>query len=191
MKRHSSSVYLATNWFLACSSKRFNLWAKFDFSLYLCKITYNSFNADQIYSKFNARILDPNRCAKFQPNWSTYMQVIVIFAKYAKKRIRRKKNKEIILKVWLLISWECLKEFFQFWNVTSPEWRYFHRKFGAIWIRRHRARDAWKSYFVIPVNILALFAYSPFSWAARHTTVCLRGYSIKVYWSFYWFLCAA
>jgi len=28
-------------------------------------------------------------------------------------------------------------------------------------------------YFVVPVNILTLFACAPFSWAARHTTVCL------------------
>ena len=27
--------------------------------------------------------------------------------------------------------------------------------------------------FVVPVNILTLFARAPFSWAARHTTVCL------------------
>ena len=28
-------------------------------------------------------------------------------------------------------------------------------------------------YFVVPVNILTPFAHAPFSWAARHTTVCL------------------
>ena len=27
--------------------------------------------------------------------------------------------------------------------------------------------------FVVPVNILTTFARAPFSWAARHTTVCL------------------
>ena len=27
--------------------------------------------------------------------------------------------------------------------------------------------------FVVPVNILTSFARAPFSWAARHTTVCL------------------
>ena len=27
--------------------------------------------------------------------------------------------------------------------------------------------------FVVPVNILTPFAHAPFSWAARHTTVCL------------------
>ena len=27
--------------------------------------------------------------------------------------------------------------------------------------------------FVVPVNILTTFACAPFSWAARHTTVCL------------------
>ena len=27
--------------------------------------------------------------------------------------------------------------------------------------------------FVVPVNILTTFAHAPFSWAARHTTVCL------------------
>ena len=27
--------------------------------------------------------------------------------------------------------------------------------------------------FVVPVNILTPFARAPFSWAARHTTVCL------------------
>ena len=32
--------------------------------------------------------------------------------------------------------------------------------------------------FVVPVNILTPFARAPFSWAARHTTVCLD-YSIK------------
>jgi len=28
-------------------------------------------------------------------------------------------------------------------------------------------------YFVVPVNILTPFAHTPFSWATRHTTVCL------------------
>ena len=27
--------------------------------------------------------------------------------------------------------------------------------------------------FVVPVNMLTTFAHAPFSWAARHTTVCL------------------
>ena len=27
--------------------------------------------------------------------------------------------------------------------------------------------------FVVPVNILTTFAHAPFSWAARHTTMCL------------------
>jgi len=27
--------------------------------------------------------------------------------------------------------------------------------------------------FVVPVNILTTFARAPFSWAARHTTMCL------------------
>jgi len=27
--------------------------------------------------------------------------------------------------------------------------------------------------FVVPVNILTPFAHAPFSWAARHTTMCL------------------
>jgi len=27
--------------------------------------------------------------------------------------------------------------------------------------------------FVVPVNMLTLFVHAPFSWAARHTTVCL------------------
>jgi len=30
--------------------------------------------------------------------------------------------------------------------------------------------------FVVPVNILTPFARTPFSWAARHTTVCLDYY---------------
>ena len=30
--------------------------------------------------------------------------------------------------------------------------------------------------FVAPVNILTPFAHAPFSWAARHTTVCLDLY---------------
>ena len=31
--------------------------------------------------------------------------------------------------------------------------------------------------FVVPVNILTPFAHAPFSWAARHTTVCLDTWS--------------
>ena len=33
--------------------------------------------------------------------------------------------------------------------------------------------------FVVPVNILTTFAHAPFSWAARHTTVCLDGKNFK------------
>jgi len=33
--------------------------------------------------------------------------------------------------------------------------------------------------FVVPVNILTTFARAPFSWAARHTTVCLDTSYIK------------
>ena len=36
--------------------------------------------------------------------------------------------------------------------------------------------------FVVPVNILTTFARPPFSWAARHTTVCLDQY-ISYRWS--------
>ena len=32
--------------------------------------------------------------------------------------------------------------------------------------------------FVVPVNILTLFAHAPFSWAARHTTVCLDVFQV-------------
>ena len=35
-------------------------------------------------------------------------------------------------------------------------------------------------YFVVPVNILTPFARAPFSWAARHTTVCLDIYAQTV-----------
>ena len=34
--------------------------------------------------------------------------------------------------------------------------------------------------FVVPVNILTTFARAPFSWAARHTTVCLDNCLIGV-----------
>ena len=34
--------------------------------------------------------------------------------------------------------------------------------------------------FVVPVNILTTFARAPFSWAARHTTVCLDQDLFKV-----------
>ena len=33
--------------------------------------------------------------------------------------------------------------------------------------------------FVVPVNILSTFAHAPFSWAARHTTVCLDSHCIR------------
>jgi len=35
-------------------------------------------------------------------------------------------------------------------------------------LRMHENRE-----FVVPINILTPFARTPFSWAARHTTVCL------------------
>ena len=34
--------------------------------------------------------------------------------------------------------------------------------------------------FVVPVNILTTFAHAPFSWAARHTTVCLDPYALMI-----------
>ena len=34
--------------------------------------------------------------------------------------------------------------------------------------------------FVVPVNILTTFARAPFSWAARHTTVCLDQLFIEI-----------
>jgi len=43
--------------------------------------------------------------------------------------------------------------------------------------------------FVVPVNIFTTFAHAPFSWAARHTTVCLDdGYTYlcnKMLWAFF------
>ena len=35
--------------------------------------------------------------------------------------------------------------------------------------------------FVVPVNILTPFARAPFSWAARHTTVCLDQLAINIF----------
>jgi len=39
----------------------------------------------------------------------------------------------------------------------------------------HENRD-----FSVPVNILTTFAHAQFSWAARHTTVCLDPYSFTL-----------
>ena len=63
---------------------------------------------------------------------------------------------------------------FKFWMWPPLSGGNLHCKFGAIWIRNHGATDAWKSWLCCSCQyILTLFARVLFSWATRHTTVCL------------------
>ena len=84
--------------------------------------------------------------------------------------LKRKKNKELFFKVYVLISWEI------FLNFERWPPGYLICKLGAIWIRHHggdRAKYVWKLRLVFPVNALTLCMHAPFSWATRHTTLCL------------------
>ena len=104
------------------------------------------------------------------------MWVIVIFAKCAKRRRRRirRKNKEIFIKVWLLVSQEWLKR-----SCSNLEC-------GLPWVEGtstvtlvpfesgiKELQMGENCEFVVPVNILTLFVCTRLFWAARHITVCL------------------
>ena len=82
---------------------------------------------------------------------------------------RRRKFYGILLTRISGMAWGILFKF-EMWPVASPAWRLTPCKFGAIWIRHHKAMDAQKPQLYCSCQ----YIYSvPFSWAAWHTTVCL------------------
>ena len=141
------------------------------------KIAYtcNSFNVDQIYPKFDTGIdlYTPNTWAEFQPDHSTHVQVIVIFAKCAKTKRRRRKKMNFFRK----FDWMYLRNG---WKVSS------NLECGLTWeevnlvsfvsditeLQMHENHD-----FVVPVNILTPFTSPTFSWATHHTKVCLDAHT--------------
>ena len=81
----------------------------------------------------------------FQPNWSMHTHEIMVFAKCAKKRKRRIKE-DFFQKFDCLYFRNNWRNLLYIWNVSFTMWRApLDCKFGAIWIRHHKAMDAWKS----------------------------------------------
>ena len=57
-----------------------------------------------------------------------------------------------------------------------PICQHLYSKFGLFGQESTELQMLIKSYFVLRVNILTLCTHAPFSWAARHTTVCFDIY---------------
>ena len=80
----------------------------------LCKwsIICNSKDLERILTKIDAdnRLLTPDKCTKFQLDWSTSLWVISIFSSVRKDE-EEKKSKEKKLKVCSLISRKCFARF--------------------------------------------------------------------------------
>ena len=86
-------------------------------------------------------------------------------------------KKEIFSKVWLLLSQEWPKESSLKFECGLPlvEGTFIINLMplgsSIMELRMRENRE-----FVVPVNILTLFACAPFSWSAQHTTVCLGSF---------------
>ena len=75
-------------------------------------IVHNSVNVHRIPIKLGTgiRYNEPFKCATFQPDWSMHSCFMADFTKCV-KRSRRKKTKEKIPKLWLLVSQKWLERF--------------------------------------------------------------------------------
>ena len=103
-------------------------------------ISHNSMNVHQIPTTLGTEIHlnEPFKCAKFQPDWSTYSCFMADFAKCA-KRSRRKKMTEKIQTLATCISEMAGAVFFKFGMWTPlPSW-HFCSNFGFNRIRNHGA----------------------------------------------------
>jgi len=113
---------------------------------------------------------------KFGGNPITHLHFMVVFCKYAKRK-RRKKT-------WVfegLLFQEHLVRFASdlvcVLSQNASTYRTNSVVFGqeTMELQMHE-----KLYFGLHVNILTSCSHTPFSWATRHTTVCLDGI-INVY----------
>ena len=112
-------------------------------------------------------------CAKFEGDPIMRLHVMAVSSRCAKKR-RRKRKRRKWTAFWRLTFQEQLAQFtsnlvcvlFQYANTCTVNLVLFGQENTEL-------HTCIKSYFVLHVNILTLCTHTPFSWAARHTTVCL------------------
>ena len=123
-------------------------------------------------------------CIKFHSNWAGISCFTTFFKKCAEwtmylsplsplEALWEEKMKKKILKRLLALILGMLRVIFKFEMWPPLSGGCLHCKFGAIQIRHHRATCVWKSWFVVPVNILTKFVHAPFSWATQQATMCL------------------
>ena len=111
----------------------------------MCKIACNSLNIDQRIIPILILVF-ALRPPIGVPNFSLIEAriVIAIYAKCAKRRTKRKKQKNFFKSLIAHILGMAKGIFFKFWMLPPLSGGHLHCKVGAIWIRNHGAIDAWK-----------------------------------------------
>jgi len=118
------------------------------------------------------RLWLPYTCAKFQLNRSMHSRVRVAFVFMQKEKEKKTKSKNWnFAHLYLGNSW---RDLLQFWNVASPYRQTLPQQIWCSSDKRWRIYECAKIATLLFLLIYSLpFAQPPFSWAARHTTVCL------------------
>ena len=78
-------------------------------------------------------------------------------------------NKFLKTYVYFQNGWHDL---LQIWYVFFTDMPAPAQQFRFAWSMTMELRMCVRSYFVLRVNISTLCMHAPFSWAARHTTMC-------------------
>ena len=132
-------------------------------------IVYNYKNLGQIFTKFGnyIRLWLPCTCAKFQLDQSMHSWFLCL----CKKKKKTKNKNWNFGRSYLGNGWHDL---LQLWNVASCYRRAFSPQ---IWCSSDKRSQMYECVKIITLLFLLIyllpFAHAPFSWAARHTTVCL------------------
>jgi len=117
------------------------------------------------------RLWLPYTCAKFQLDRSMHSWIRVVCAKRRKNKTKNEEQNWNFAHWYLGNGW-C--DLLQFWKVASPYRQALPQQI------RCSSDKGWRIYKCVKIaTLLFLLIYSlpfvrpPFSWAARHTTVCL------------------
>jgi len=127
------------------------------------RIAYNSLNVDQIIP--NLILVFAFRPPIHVPDWSKHTWVTAIFAKCAKKN-KNQKNLESLI--------ACISKEFSSNLECGLPWVEETSIVNLVLFRSDITELQMRENcdFVVPINILTPIACAPFSWVARHTTMC-------------------
>jgi len=108
-------------------------------------------------------------CATFEDNPITTFCFMAVFASVWKKKKKKKTSDFSKAYISGITGTIC----FRSGMCSLPICWHLHRNLVLFGQETTELRTCVKSYFVPRGNIITLCTHAPFSWATRHTTVCL------------------